>query len=521
MRKIRLEEMSLEQKLNFVLCMRRYRNEEDISYILDLVKKGYVGTMQIPPNRPDIVKRVREAADYPIVIICDMEQGFPTSDKPKVQELALAATGDKKYIRSFTKGIVADAMAAGYNGVWSPVVDVLHGDCPCMVYRCFSDDADTVSEYAEEMCRVFSEHKFMMSFKHYPGGQDAPVDTHITDCGSNLDMDDLTTVDLLPYKRLIEGGMLDTIMVGHHVFHKIDKYPATLSKKIMDIIRDMGFDGVAFTDSFAMMSILQTYGEKNIYGMSMAAGNDVILPNYRTAPWDCYNYLYENFKAGAFTEERLDEAVRRILKLQDYVAEQEVGSCVFTEEDAENLGAVSRAAISAVCDGGVSPALGEDSERRAFVVMTEQGFSPDSDAEEIVTGEWYDPRRVASRISELFPKATVLYMSEYPNANDNQQLLNNLTKFEEVVFVTFCTTTAYLGSDCLTRRAEAIINGVIYSGKVSSVVHFGNPYALEQLEHVPRRIFGFMMPDAQKSTIDVLAGRIIPSGKLPLKVNLK
>ena len=38
---------------------------------------------------------------------------------------------------------------------------------------------------------------------------------------------------------------------------------------------------------------------------------------------------------------------------------------------------------------------------------------------------------------------------------------------------------------------------------------------------VPRRIFGFMMPDAQKSTIDVLAGRIIPSGKLPLKLNLK
>ena len=513
--------MTLEQKLNFVLCMRRYRHEEDISYIVDLVKKRYVGTIQIPVNRPDIVKRVREAADYPIIIINDMEQGFPTSDKPKVQEIALAATGDFKYIRSFTKGIVADALAAGYNGVWSPVVDVLHGDLPCMVYRCFSDDADTVSEYAEEMCKVFDEHKFMMSFKHYPGGQDAPVDTHIADCGSQLDINDLTAIDLLPYKRLIDKGLLKTIMVGHHVFHKIDEYPATLSKKIMDIIRDMGFDGVSFTDSFAMMSILQTYGEENIYGMAMAAGNDVILPNYRTAPADCYKYLYENFKAGAFTEERLNEAVRRILELQDYVAEQQAGSCVFTEEDAKNLADVSRAAMCAVCDDGVSCALGEDGDNRAFVIMTEQGFSPDSDAEEITTGEWYDPRRVAARVSELFPKAGIFYMSEYPNANDNQQLLNNLTRFDEVVFVTFCTTTAYLGSDCLTRRAEAIINGVVYSGKVSAVVHFGNPYALEKIEHVPRRIFGFMTPESQRHTIDVLCGNMIPEGKLPLKLNLK
>ena len=38
---------------------------------------------------------------------------------------------------------------------------------------------------------------------------------------------------------------------------------------------------------------------------------------------------------------------------------------------------------------------------------------------------------------------------------------------------------------------------------------------------VPRRIFGFMMPDAQRKAVDVLAGNIIPTGRLPLKLNLK
>lgn len=522
MRKIKLEEMTLEDKLSFVLCMRRFKNEDDINYILDLVRRRAVGSIQIPPNRPDIVARVREAADYPIIIVCDMEQGFPTSERPKVQSLALSATGDMKYIRAFTKGIVNDAMAAGYNCVWSPVVDVLRGDCPAMVYRCFSDDAKTVALCAEEMCRVFSEHHFLMSCKHYPGGQDIPVDTHIADKGSNVDEKTLREVDLVPYEHLIKLGLLDTIMVGHHLFPKLDpEYPASLSKKVLDYIRDLGFDGICFTDSFAMMSILNKFGEDKIYGMAMAAGNDVILPNYRTDPKECYEYLVENFKAGAFTEERLDEAVRRILRAQDYVSEMEDGSCVFTEEDEETLRDVAKRAICSVTDEGITPAIGEDTEDRVFVLMHHSGYSPDSDVQEIRTGEWYDHKRVEQRIKEIFPKATVMLMSEYPNPHDNQSLLSSVSKFSEVVLVTFCTTTAYLGSDCLTRRAEAILNGIIYSGNVSAVVHFGNPYAIETLEHTPRRIFGFMTPDSQKHTIDVLAGNIIPNGKMPIKLNLQ
>ena len=91
----------------------------------------------------------------------------------------------------------------------------------------------------------------------------------------------------------------------------------------------------------------------------------------------------------------------------------------------------------------------------------------------------------------------------------------------EVVFITFCNTTAYLGSDCLTRRAENIINGVIYTGKVSAVVHFGNPYALEELEHTPRSIFGFLSPESQKYSIDVLAGKLEAKGTMPINLNLK
>jgi hypothetical protein len=73
----------------------------------------------------------------------------------------------------------------------------------------------------------------------------------------------------------------------------------------------------------------------------------------------------------------------------------------------------------------------------------------------------------------------------------------------------------------MTRRVEAVINSLIYSGKVSAIVHFGNPYALEPVFHVPRRIFGYMMPDSQLHAIEVLAGKLPAKGKMPYDITFR
>ena len=88
-----------------------------------------------------------------------------------------------------------------------------------------------------------------------------------------------------------------------------------------------------------------------------------------------------------------------------------------------------------------------------------------------------------------------------------------------MVFVTFCTTRPYLGTDCMTRRVEAVINALILSGKVSAVLHFGNPFALKPISHVPRRLFGYMMPQSQLYAIEVLAGKLPAKGRLPYQIN--
>lgn len=510
-----LKDMTLEQKLGFVMCARVVYGMPDPDFVLEMVRKRAVGCIQIPTQDREFVEKVRACADYPILIINDAEQGFPASKLPKVQQMTLAATADEEAVRAFAKGIVHDAQETGFNAAWGPLLDVLRCDGPCKVHRVFSDDPQVVTRYAEIMNEVMVQNHFLGTGKHYPGQGGMVMDTHVGEDRIDVSRDELLEFDLKPYLQLMEKGLLRAIMTTHSTFPQIDPvYPASLSKKVIDVIREKGFDGLCFTDSFAMMSILQQYGEENIYGMALAAGNDLILPNFRGSHRKALEMLRKNFEDGMFSQERLDEAVRRVLEAQVFVAGQD-GICEFTPQDRKVLEGVAQTCITAVTDPGVASALSD--QQRLFVVMTGMDFE---EGAEVATGIWYDPGRVAKAVEQNFPGSQVHFFPEFPTSKDVERMLVQATKYREVVFVTFCTTSPYIGTDGLTRRAEAAINSLIDARKMAAVVHFGNPLAVENLHHVPRMFFGYMMQQSQFSAMEALAGKFVPTGKLPFQVVL-
>lgn len=516
--KLQVEDMTEEQKIGMLLCGRRFEGE-DLDYTLELIKKRALGCVQVPANHPELVKLIKETADYPILVINDMESGFPTSPLPKIPLMSLSACNNREYYRAYAKGIVRDAKAAGYSGTWNPVLDILIVDGPCSVSRCASDDPLKVAEVAEEIAAIYKQNNFLACGKHYPGGHDIPADTHMVEGVSERTEQELIEFDLVPYKLLMDKGLLPSIMTRHTVFKNIDPdRPASLSKKVIDIIRNMGFDGVAFTDSLAMMGIMQKFGEENVYGMAVAAGNDIILTNYRTPIKDCYEMLLKNYRDGAFTEERLNEAVRRVLKAQEFTAQEPENPTEFTDKDRETLDDIARDCITAITDDGVDVALGGKNEDKLFIVLTDEQSPDNIDNPEVSSRKWYFADSVAKRIEEKFPGAGIEFLTEFPGATQNERVLNTATKYKEAIFITFCRTGAYYGTDCLTRRAESVINALIQSGKVLAVVHFGNPYAMKKINHVPRRIFGYNIPDSQLHVIDILAGEGEAKGALPYKI---
>lgn len=523
MKNLVLEELTTEQKVGMLFCARRCNKEDEFEYTLEMIRNRSLGCVQVPINSktPEIIKAIKEAADYPILIINDMEQGYERSGLPAIPAMTLAACDNEEYYRTFAKGIVATAKAEGFNGTWGPIVDILHGDGPCLVSRLFGDTPEKVIKATREITAVFKEYGFMSTGKHYPGGDLGPYDTHMTEGISHTTKEELLAFELVPYAELMKEGLLPSIMTGHEVLDKIDPdYPASASKKVIDIIRELGFDGVSFTDSLAMMGILQKYGEENIMGICVAAGNDIILPNYRTPIDIAYSYLLKNYRDGMFSEERLNEAARRVLALQAELGAKDELIPEFSEDEKVILDNIARDCITAITDEGVSASLDDTDKKRLFAIVTPLNFKEDAPEQEIRTGTWYFPKNIEAKIKQEFPNSEVVFVPEYATPFENEKVLLAATKHDEVVFVTFCTTSPYLGTDCLTRRTEALINALNTSGKVKALVHFGNPYAVKPLNHIQRILLGYTSPPSQGYAIEALSGKIEAKGKLPFNIEL-
>ncbi len=525
---LKVEDLNVEQKLGMVLCGRRFSQKEDFEFTLELIRNHALGSVQVPvgARTKEIISAIKEAADYPILIIADMEKGYGGCDLPKIDALCLAACNNDKYLKSFGRGIAKYAKDDGFNGTWCPVIDVPRKgiNAPCSSSRHFGDTPEKVAHAAAVIATEFKNAGFFNTGKHYPGGTDSPYDSHMAETPSDVSPEELLNFDIKPYLLLMEQGLLPSVMTSHHLIPSIDPdYPATLSKKTLDILRERGFDGVYFTDSLAMMGILQKYGEENVYGMCIKAGIDNILTNYRTSTKKCYEMIKKNFEDGMFTEEELNNSVRRVLELQKWVGERAEIEPEFTEEDLENLNNVTRDCITAITEEGLSASIGDPDKRRLFVVLTQMNAKVDDDtgALEISDTEWYNPNRVSEKIKENFPNSEIVYIPEFSTSPQNEKVLVAATNHDEVVFVTYCYTGAYVGTDALTKRTESVINALSLSGKISALVHFGNPLAVEPLNHMKRIIFGYSAPEAQVHAIDVLAGKIEAKGKLPIEVDIK
>ena len=165
---MKVENMSIDQKLCMVLCARRFE-EEDMEFILECVKNKSLGVVQGHAADPGPLHRILDAADYPIIVVNDAEQGFPTTTLPQIPLNALSACDNPEYCRAFAKGLVNDAKNARFNATWGPVIDILDCDGPVKVGRTFSDDPERVGKLAEVILSVFKQNNYLGCAKHYPG----------------------------------------------------------------------------------------------------------------------------------------------------------------------------------------------------------------------------------------------------------------------------------------------------------------------------------------------------------------
>src|SRR5262249_34845001 len=112
------------------------------------------------------------------------------------------------------------------------------------------------------------------------------------------------------------------VMSAHIALPQIlpDKTPATLSPKMLtDVLRrEIGFNGVIFTDAMNMRGVAANYPEGEATLLALKAGADVIL--YPPSVEKAFKAIKAGIHAGDMKESGIDESVRRIL-----AAKQKIG----------------------------------------------------------------------------------------------------------------------------------------------------------------------------------------------------
>lgn len=339
-----IDRMSLEEKLNQIMVLsidyvwengKRQdftRVTEDTRKFLEDYQPG--GLILFKNNMKDYTQTQKLTSDIQSVaknhkfFISTDEEGGRVSMIPAKNKIGTAKsigdTNDPKNAYKAGDTIGRELKELGINWDYAPVMDVnTNPNNPIIGDRAFSNDEKKVGEFGVQYIKGLQNNGVLATAKHFPGHGDTDADSHKGLVRVNHDLGRIEKIELYPFKEAIKNGV-NSIMVGHIIVPALhdNKTPASLSKPIVtDLLKDtLGFKGVVTTDAMDMGAIKDNYEINSAVKAAINAGNDVILMPLKIEPGkdissydNLIKYLVNEVKIGNIKEERINDAVSRIL----------------------------------------------------------------------------------------------------------------------------------------------------------------------------------------------------------------
>lgn len=231
----------------------------------------------------NMISDLKSLTATPLFIAVDQEGGKVQRLKsehgfapiPSAKELA---NTDTKTTYQTAYGLGLNLKDLGVNLDFAPCVDVnVNLDSPIIngLDRSFSPDPNIVTKFGGAFARGLNDAGVISVYKHFPGHGSANGDSHegLTDVTNTYQ-----GYELQPYQELLhDKSGCSMVMVAHVINKNIDSLPASLSRKTIQILRDMGFDGVVVSDDMDMGAIVEHYGREKAIELAINAGNDMLV----------------------------------------------------------------------------------------------------------------------------------------------------------------------------------------------------------------------------------------------------
>lgn len=324
-----VESMSQTEKLGqmVMIGIQGTKVDDDSLYMLNQYHMGGVILFDRNMESPEQVKQLtsdlqaQSNEKVPLFIGIDEEGGdvVRMAEKltPPPSQKEIGATGDIEQAKTWAIKTAKSLKDMGINVNFAPVADVGSND-----KRSYSTDTNTVIDFVRAATKGYQQENIIYSLKHFPGIGKGKVDSHVDSSSIDVAKEVLMTEDIIPFKTIIDENDPNDyfILVSHLKYPALDEeYPASLSSKIMtDLLRnELGYKGIIITDDMEMGAVANHNDFRSIGVKAVKAGADIVLVCHEYEhQQEVYLGLLDAVNSGEISQERIDESVKRIIKVK-------------------------------------------------------------------------------------------------------------------------------------------------------------------------------------------------------------
>lgn len=221
--------------------------------------------------------------------------------------------------------ITAEARAAGkqlrsvgVNVDLAPVADVpATGSFMALERRTFGANASDVATAATAFARGLRSARVAAAVKHFPGIGRATRNTDRTAVSLPVNLGQLASVDLLPFRKAIAAGV-PMVMISNVTYPALDSKPAPWSPIIQALLRSqLGFEGVTITDALDGAAATRGRTIDGVASLAAQAGIDLLLLTGSEASSDrAYESVVRAAEHGRIPVAALRRSYERIVSLK-------------------------------------------------------------------------------------------------------------------------------------------------------------------------------------------------------------
>lgn len=325
--------MSLDQKLGQMVIVE-FNGSTLNSDLIQMIQGNRIsgvlienknGNAQTRTQLTTLNAAMQGQAHVPLFISTDFEGGVVnelrriTGERPS--EATIGATGNPQVAYTAGRNAATDLTSLGLNVNFMPIVDVLtNPNNPGLPDRTFGSDPTLVTNMGRAYLKGLTDGGVIGCLKHFPGLGSASIDPHFSLPYMNRSLATLNAVDFVPYRTLINEGIVPMVMVTHILNPQLDPtLPTSLSPNVVTKLlrQQLNFKGVIISDTLWMGGISNTYSLAQAAVLAVKAGTDLLLgPRGLSDTQNMIFGLHQAVMNGQISMAQINASVQRIIEMK-------------------------------------------------------------------------------------------------------------------------------------------------------------------------------------------------------------